>query len=538
AQRYQDWVGGITQPSYGDTIAGLGTVLLIVELTRRCTGWGLTLVLLAALGYTAFGQHISGTFHHDPLSLEYFLYMQTVGVDGIFGTPLEVAATYAFLFVLFGSFYQIAGGGQLFFDIAAALTRGMTGGPAKACVVSSGLYGSISGSPVADVATTGPINIPIMVRTGIPATRSAAIEAAASSGGALLPPVMGAVAFMMADYTGTPYHRIMEAALIPALLYYVSVFLLVHLEAGRDGQSAIPDSHVVGLTAALRRGWVHLLSIAALLYFLIDGYTPTYVAAGATVAVVLLSFLRSESAISPRRFIAACKETVVRVAPLTAAVAAAGVIIGCIELTGLAGKFTALLFTLSGGQLVPSLVVAAAVIVLLGMGMPTPGVYVMGVALIAPVLIGVFELPVLPVHFFMLYIACMSAITPPVAVACFTAGAIADANPFKVAPYACKLAYAGFILPFFLLFNPGILMRGSLPIILLHTALAVVLVVAVAMALHGWAGRRRLLWPVRLLFGVVAVGVIYPDWRVQASAAAAFIILGSAVRFGCSTDGL
>ena len=523
--RYANWMTGFSAPLTGDVIAGLLLLTLCIELCRRAVGIGLTAILFALLAYTSFGHFIPGGFYHSPIGLAYFLEMQTIGTDGIFGSPLYVAASYAFLFVLFGNFYVLSGGGRLFFDLAAALTGRMVGGPAKACVVSSGLYGSISGSPVADVATTGPISIPIMKRIGIPAERAGAIEAAASTGGAMLPPVMGAVAFLMSNFTGIPYYLIAFYAYVPALLYYLGVFALVHFEAVRLDLGRLPEDQIVGLRLALVNNWPSLIPIAVLIWLLISGFSAAYVAAGSALSVVLASWLRREGSIGPRRFVEACVETCHAMVPLVAAVAAAGIIIGSIELTGLSGKFTLLLFQLSGGYLIPSLLLAAAVLVLLGMGMPTTGVYIMGIALLAPVFICKFGLPLMQVHMFMLFYSCMSAITPPVAVAAFAAASIAGANPFRLAPYACKLAVGGFVLPFFFLFNDGILMQGDVPKIVSDTIVAAGLVLTCALALHGYVLRRAMPILARIAFIVSAVGMMLPDRLIQGTALVASIAL-------------
>ena len=245
--RFLHWSRGFTQPTLADTVVGFTLLALVIEMCLRCTGWGLTSLVLLLLGFTFFGHFMPGPLKHDNFGVAYFIEMMTVMPIGIFGTPLEVAATYAFLFVLFGNFYERAGGGALFFELASALTGRMVGGAAKACVTASGLYGSISGSPTADVATTGPLTIPIMIKTGIPAARAGAIEATASSGGAMLPPVMGAVAFIMSDLTGIPYARIALASLLPAILYYVAIYILVHNEAVRNNEARMPEEQIVPL---------------------------------------------------------------------------------------------------------------------------------------------------------------------------------------------------------------------------------------------------------------------------------------------------
>ena len=532
--RYGNWMTGFSVPDAGDIIFGTGLLLLCVELCRRTVGFGLTTILLALLAYSAGGHLLTGSFRHPPIEYLYFLEMQVIGIDGIFGSPLYVAASYAFLFVLFGNFYVVSGGGRLFFDLAAAFTGHMKGGPAKACVFSSGLYGSISGSPVADVATTGPISIPIMKRIGMPAERAGAIEAAASTGGSMLPPVMGAVAFIMSNFTGIPYNLICEYAALPALGYYLGIFALVHFEAVRLDLPRLPESDIVGLRRAITSNWTALVPLGVLIWLLVSGYSAAYVAAGSSVSVVVSSWFSREGAIGPRRFRDACVDTCLSSVSLTAAVAAAGIIIGCIELTGLSGKFTLLMFELSGGLLIPSLLVAAGILVLLGMGMPTTGVYIMGVALLAPVFVGRFHLPIMPVHMFLLFYACMSAITPPVAVAAFAAAAIAQANPFKLAPYACKLAVGGFVLPFFFLFNTGILVQGSWFNVISDTIIGAILTLTASLILHGYVVRTKI--PLHYLAVFIAAGIamIYPDIRLQYAAAiiavGLFVLLHRAAR--------
>ena len=512
--RFLNWSRGFSQPTTGDVVVGFLLVALVIELCRRSVGWGLTSLVVLLLVFTVFGKWMPGALHHDNFGVPYFIEMMTIMENGVFGAPLEVAATYAFLFVLFGSFYEKSGGGQLFFELASAVTGRMRGGAAKACVTASGLYGSVSGSPTADVATTGPLTIPIMKRMGVPAARAGAIEATASSGGAMLPPVMGAVAFIMSDLTGISYASIAWASLVPALLYYYSIYLLVHNEAVRHDEPRLPEEQIVPLGRALKNGWRHLLPLAALIGLLISGFTPVYVAAGATAAVIVLSWFHQPTAIGPRRFVECCTETITQLVPLVGAVAAAGVVIGAIEISALAGKFTLLITALSGGYLVPTLVMSAVFLVLLGMGMPTPAVYIMGAALLAPVLRGVFQLPEMQVHLFMLYFACLSAVTPPVAVANFAAGAIAGVNPMALGPYAVKLAIGGFILPFYFLFNPGLNMQGGFFYIVECVVFAVAMCTFASFAMQGFLGTRGIAWPLRVVLMGCAVATVSPRFDV------------------------
>lgn len=523
--RYQAWTRGFSEMEAGDRIAAFGLIGITIELCRRSVGAGLTSLIPFAVAYAAFGQLLTGSFRHHGIELDYFLDMLTISTDGIFDSPLYVAAGYAFLFVLFGNFFVMMGGGKLFFDIAAAMTGRMVGGPAKACVVSSGLYGSISGSPVADVATTGPVSIPIMKRLGIPAAHAAAIETAASCGGSMLPPVMGAVAFMMADFTGLPYARIALYATLPALIYYLGIMILVHFEARTLGLGRLPPGDIVGLRAAFATNWPSIIPIAVLMWLLMGGYSPSYIAAGSTISVLVTSWLKRGGGIGPRRFVEGCTETCKSMVPLAASVAAAGLIMGCIELTGLSGKFTLLLFQLSGGLVWPSLLIAGVVLILLGTGMPTTGVYLMGVALLAPVLVTKFALPVMEVHMFMLFFACLSAISPPVAPAAFAAASIAGANPFTIGNLACKYAIGGFLLPFMFVFNNGVLLQGDAVKIVTDTALCVVLVFVAALAVHGYVLRSKMPVLVRLAFAAFTVGVLWPMPQVQMTSATASLLL-------------
>jgi TRAP transporter 4TM/12TM fusion protein len=534
--RFLHWSRGFSRPNMFDTIAGFALIAIVVELARRSTGWGLTSVVLLMLAYTFFGHLLPGALKHESYTQRYFIEMATIMPDGIFGSPLEVAASYVLLFVLFGSFYQQAGGGKLFYELATAITGTMRGGAAKACISASALYGSVSGSPSADVATTGPLTIPIMKKSGVSAVRAGAIEATASTGGAILPPVMGAVAFIMSDLTNIPYAVIAWAATPASILYYVSLYLLVHIDALRYGEGALPPEDRVTLRRALIDGWVFFLPLVAMIALLVAGYTPTYVAAGSTLAVIALSWLTPSYAIGPKRFVAACVDTISQLVPLIGAVAAAGLIIGCFEVTGLAGKISLVIYALSFGEMVPTLIVAGAILILLGMGMPTVAVYTLGVALLAPVLIGKLGLPVMAVHLFLVFYATLSAITPPVAVANFTAGAIAGANPTALGPYACKLTVGGFMVPFFFLFNPGLLFEGSLAQIVVAFVVGGLMVVYGSLALHGWWGKARIPWPGRVVLAVAGVAMIHPAPEFQATATlAGALVLLALWRYNGST---
>jgi TRAP transporter 4TM/12TM fusion protein len=334
----------------------------------------------------------------------------------------------------------------------------------------------------------------------------------------MLPPVMGAVAFIMSDITNIPYADIVAASWLPSILYYVAIYILVHNDAVRNREPPMPADQIVPLHVAIATGWRHLLPIGAMMWLLLAGYTPVYVAAGSTAAVIVLSWFHPRSAIGPRRFVECCTETITQVVPLVGAVAAAGAVIGAIEISALAGKFTLVINTLSGGMLVPALLLSAVFLILLGMGMPTPAVYIMGAALLAPIL-RQFNLPEFQVHLFMLFYACLSAITPPVAVANFAAAAIAGVNPTSLGPYAVKLAIGGFVVPFFFLFNPGLTVHGTLGDIVLDCILGTVCTVCASFALHGMLGLKDLGWALRAVLAACTIALIVPRLEIQLTAA-------------------
>lgn len=473
---------------------------LTIEAMRRTVGVGLTLIVLVFLAYNLFGDRFDGVLGHGLITYEHFLDITIFTTDGLFGVPLRVAATYAFLFVFFGTTLAKAGGSAFFFNIASYLTGRSPGGPAKIAVISSGLYGTISGSPTSDVVTTGAITIPMMKRMGYKATFAGAVEVAASTGGSLLPPVMGAAAFIMAEYTGIDYIDIAFAALIPALLYYVPIYLQVHLRAKRENLAPVDRSQIPTLGVTLREGGLFVVPLVAITWALVEGYTPTYAAVYGVVAVFAVSLFRKSTRLGPLQIYDILAETSLRTVPVAGACAAAGLVIGGITMTGLASKFSTLVFLLSGADLFSSLVIAATLTTLLGMGMPTPSAYILAAVLISPVMraLGVEDLPG---HLFLLYFAVMSALTPPVAVAAYAASAIADANPLKIAAQSVRIAIGAFLIPFCFVYNHGLLMQGSLWEIVFTTASAVSGLVMIAIAAEGY-WKAHIPWFIRLIYAV------------------------------------
>lgn len=524
---YQNVMQGMTPiPGY-ETAIGLLAIALIFEACRRSIGWGLAAVMAILLAYTAFGQLLPGTLSHPGVDLSYFITTQTVTTEGLFGPALTVAATYAILFITFGTFFQRTGGGEMFFELASALIGNAQGGASKACVISSGLYGSISGSPVADVVTTGPVTIPLMKKNGVLAHRAAGIEAAAGCGGALLPPIMGSVAFVMVEYTAIPYYMIALAATIPAMLYYLGLLYGVHLESQRMGESSLTLPRRGKALLTLRRYWRHLVPIVVMCGLLALEYSAAYVAAGSMFVLIVVSWTnrKREGRLGLRELLEGSGETVTLISRLAAAVMASGVIIGCITLTGLTGKFSIMISMITGDHMGAALVVSAALLILLGMGMPTVSVYILGVALIAPVLTSQFGIPLLEAHMFMLFFSCLSAITPPLAVACFAAAAIANAEPMRTGVYACKVAFVGFAVPFYFVNHPGILISGSPGQIALDIGVSLLFVAAGAWALFGRGLGRELNRPLRIALAVLAILMTLPTGVLFFAGIAGFAVV-------------
>ncbi|MGI9478187.1 MAG: TRAP transporter permease [Hyphomicrobiaceae bacterium] len=499
-------------------------VLLTLEATRRTVGAGLMLIVILFIIYNLFGDRLEGVLQHGEISIGHFLDINVFTTDGLFGIPIRVAATYAFVFVMFGTFLEKARGGDFFFDLAAIISGRSAGGPAKVAVFSSALFGTVSGSPTSDVVTTGSITIPMMKRLGYPGSLAGGVEVAASTGGSLLPPIMGSAAFIMAEYTGIPYSEIIVAALIPALLYYLGVFLQVHLRSVKIGLAPLPSDRVPSLSTTLINGWIYIVPIVAIVVALVQGYSPTYVACFGTIAVIVASQFRKDARITPRGLFDGLADTTIRMIGVTGACAAAGLVIGGITMTGLATKFSYLVLLFGSSSVLPALMIGAAVTIILGLGMPTPSAYVLAAVLIGPVLVNELNVPVMAAHMFLLYYAVMSAMTPPVAVAAYAAAAIAGDNPLKIAATAVMFSIVAFLIPFGFVHNAGLLMIGN-PVEIVAAVLAAILaVVFLAIATEGFM-RAQISNPLRVLLAVAALGMLSPLgwWTI------AFAVVGGGI---------
>lgn len=483
-------------------------LFLTIEATRRTTGPGLTVIVLVFLAYNLWGHLLPPPLGHGLIDFEAFIDILMYTTDGVFGVPIQVAASYVFLFVMFGALLTRAGGADFMYQLAAALTGRSPGGPAKIAVVSSGLYGMISGSPTSDVATTGAVTIPIMKRLGYSARFAGAVEVAASTGGAAMPPVMGSAAFILAEYTGTDYRDVVLAALIPALLYYLGVYLQVHFRAVRRGLRGIDNPDPVLET--LKTGWVFFFPLAVITVALLVGFTPTYVAVFGSVSLLIASLCRKHTRMSPRAMIEAMGETTLRMLSVSGACAAAGLVIGGLTMTGLAMKGSGIVLMAADINILFLFLSGALITIILGLGMPTPSAYILAAVIVSPAFLQA-GLPVLPSNLFLMYFAMLSALTPPVAVAAFTASAIADEDAQKIAITSVKLAAVGFVLPFMFVWNTALLgIDASLLTIAATFACGVAAVFLIAIAVEA-----RVPWYLRIVLLAVALCLMAPNMALS-----------------------
>lgn len=476
-----------------DKVFAVLSVIVVLDATRRVIGWALPLTAACFLVYASLFTKVA------PQVLLEQLYLST---EGIFGSTLGVSASYVMLFVLFGAFMEKSGTGQLFMDFALSLTGHTAGGPGKVAVVSSSLFGTVSGSAVANVMVDGPITIPLMKRTGFKPHFAAAIESVASTGGQLMPPIMGAAAFVMAEFLAVPYLQVAIWAAVPALLYYLAVFFAVHFEAKRVGLAGIPRAELPKLgRVMLVRG--HLFApILVILFGLMLGYSAPLCALAGTLACfpVALARATTRQGIRWRSLLEALDDGARNTLSVAMACACAGIVIGCVSITGLGIVFTQFVIALSQDSLLLALVLTAMAGIVLGMGMPTTPAYIVMVALLVPALIKLGA--VTPAaHMFAFYFAILSAITPPVALAVFAAAGLAKANMWQAGFTAMRVAAPAYVVPFMFVYEPSLLMEGDWPVVLASVASAMVGAIALAGGLFGYALSACSLWQRAFLIG-------------------------------------
>lgn len=476
-----------------DRVYAVVAIFIVLEATRRVLGWALPITALCFLVYAAVFTNVK-----IPVLMEQ-LYLST---EGIFGSTLGVSASYVMLFVLFGAFMEKSGTGKLFMDFALSITGHTAGGPGKVSVVSSSLFGTVSGSAVANVMVDGPLTIPLMKRTGFRPPFAAAVEATASTGGQIMPPVMGAAAFVMAEFMAVPYAQVALWAAIPAILYYLAVFSAVHFEAKRHGLHGVPKSELPRLGRVMAERGHLFVPILVIFVGLTLGYSaPLCALVGALICLPMALLKKAtRQGITWRNVIEALDEGARNTLSVAMACACAGIVIGCVTITGLGIVFTQVVVGLSQNLLPLALVLTAVAGIVLGMGMPTTPAYIVMVSLLVPALIKLGAIPP-AAHMFAFYFAILSAITPPVALAVYAAASLAKADLWKAGWEAVRIGAAGFIVPFMFVFEPSLLMIGDWTTILNSVVTATIGTVCLAAGLFGYLVREARLWERVLLLG-------------------------------------
>lgn len=506
---YTDLMMRAGLPTKGDIIFGAICILLVLEASRRVVGIPITIVAIVFLAYSYFGPYFPGMFAHRGFAYTRIITHMYVTTEGILGMPLGVASTFVYLFILFGAFLHKTGLGKFFIDLALAATGHKIGGPAKVAVMASGLFGTISGSSVANVVTTGTFTIPLMKSIGYKPEFAAAVEAAASTGGQLMPPIMGAAAFVMSQFIGISYIEIAVAAALPAILYYLAVGVMVHMEAKRLGLQGLPKERLPKVKKVLAEGWHLLLPLFVIVYLLLKGYTPLRAALVCIIVTVVIAMMRKNTRLNIKDIFDALEGGARSAIGVSAACACAGIIIGVVTLTGVGLKIANGIVVLSGGSFFFTLVLTMIASIILGMGLPTTAKYIVLASMAAPAIMK-FGVPVLAAHLFIFYFGIVADLTPPVALAAYAGAGIAGADPVKTGFNALKLALAGFMIPYIFVYNPGILLIDTtLPEIILMVFTSLVGAFALALAGSGYWMRNLRFWE-RVVFLGAAITLIFP----------------------------
>jgi TRAP transporter 4TM/12TM fusion protein len=524
---------------------GAIAIVLVMEASRRVTGWVLVMIAAAFILYAHYSYLFPGILYAKGISWSKIAVHLFIDPNSLLGIPLTIVATTVVAFILFGQVLYATGGGDFFTELAVALMGRLRGGAAKISVLSSALFGTISGSPVANVVVDGAITIPMMVRSGYKPHVAGAVESVASNGGQLMPPVMGAAAFVMAEFLALPYAQVAMAAAIPAFLYYLALFVQVDLEAGKAGISRIPRQQIPSVIAVLRKGWIFIVPMALIIYILfvmnLSAPKAGFYAAGIAVAVTLV---RKETRGNLKKLPAILEDSGRAMLEAAIICALAGIVIGALTLTGLAFIFTLFVERLGPENLTVILAMTGVVALILGMGMPTTAVYVIVGLTLAP---AIAKLGIIPIaaHLFVFYWAMLSMITPPICIAAYAGAAIAGASPMRTG-YACmRLGIIGYLVPFIFVLDPLLLFQGPLPLVLLALVTASLGTIAIGMSMVGYfvrplgwipriamtlAGFGLLIppggaiaysWAINLACGAVCLGIIAQEWRGRQTVEAA-----------------
>lgn len=484
-------------------------VVSILEATRRNMGIALPLIAVISIAYMMLGRYLPGNWGNSGFTAVQLVDTLYTTTEGIFGVAIGASATYVVLFVIFGSFLEGSGVGDYFINVAMSLTHNSVGGSAKASVISSCLFGSISGSTIANVATTGQITIPMMKKNGYSKTFAGAVEAVSSSGGQIMPPVMGAAAFIMSEFTGIPYSKIILAALLPALLYYLAVFVMVDLEARKIGIMPSGENDPNWAWKRILKRSYLFLPLVVLVALLIEGYSATYACLFSMIAVIFVSWFDKRTRLAPIKIVQCLIKGAKGTVGVALACACAGIVVGIINYTGIGTRLSSIVLSLSGDNLFAALVLTALAALVLGMGLPTTPSYIVVATLLVPALIRM-GIPVIAAHLFAFYFANISGITPPVALAAYTAASLSGGNPMKTGYRAFFLGIASYIVPFMFVYNPALLMVNVTPLELLEIIpTSMIGVFFLGCASEGYFIQKLKIWQ-RVILLVGAILLIYP----------------------------
>ncbi|TFZ51603.1 TRAP transporter permease [Serratia proteamaculans] len=513
-------------PNTTDYVMAVIGIGVLFEAARRTTGYFIPGLATFAMVYALFGQYFMGIFGHGGFSFERLLYRLFMTSEGIFGITLSTASTAIVVFILFGAFLSVSGATALFNDLALAIAGRRRGGPAQVAVISSALTGSLSGSAVANVATTGTFTIPLMKSIGLSARFAGAVEATASTGGMIMPPIMGAAAFIMAGFLGISYTTIVMAAIIPALLYYAALIIAIDLEAKKQGLKGISKENIPKVKAVLKARGLLLLPLIIVIGTLLLGKTPIYAGFLGIISIIVASWLAPDTSVrmTPKKIAEALNEAARGSIQVTVACAAIGVIICVVTMTGIGSTLAFNIVAMTNNTLWMILLVVMLVCIVLSMGLPSTALYIVVAVTVSPILIKAGVMP-LAAHFFVFWFGALSNITPPVALASYTAASIARADPMQTSWDAVRLALPGFIIPFILVYNPMLLMQGddlnTLSVIhMVISALVGIYALSIASA-NFWMMKTH--WLERVLFTLAAILLIKPGLLTDLAGAALII---------------
>ena len=483
---FKELVTHAGQYTQQDIFIAIMAILLLLEACRRVVGIPILVVVSCFLLYAYFGDLIPGYFGHRGFSISRIVTHLYYTTEGVIGTPLGVCSTFIFLFILFGAFLERTGIGQFFIDIANSIAGRATGGPAKVAVIASALQGTITGSSVANTVSSGSFTIPMMKKMGYKPEFAAAVEAAASTGGQIMPPIMGAAAFLMAEMTSIPYSKIIIAAIIPAILYFGGIMIMIHLEAQKYDLKGLPEDEIPHFGKLMMSYWYLLIPLVALVYLMMNGATAARAAIIAIILAIAVSMFRADTRMTFTTLLDALEAGARNIIGVAVACAVAGMIVGIVTLTGIGLKLAGGLLALSHGSTLLALFFTMIASIILGMGVPTTANYVIMATITAPIVLQL-GVPLLPAHMFVFYFGIVADITPPVALAAYAGSAIAHSNPLKTGVTATRIAIAAFISPYIFALNPSLLILDSTPIeVITVTITALIGMLGVAAGMEGY----------------------------------------------------